>query len=139
MTTSPVQEEVAAAGKGVVTGAPRSWLGLEALVLLVGVLIAYGFLGQSWWLVPVGILVPDIAMGGYLVGTRLGAHAYNLVHTTPLPALVLGIGYWQAVPLVRALALIWLAHIALDRVLGYGLKYNDRFTHTHLGDHRVTV
>ena len=22
----------------------------------------------------------------------------------------------------------------LDRLLGMGLKYNDRFTHTHLGD-----
>jgi hypothetical protein len=33
-----------------------------------------------------------------------------------------------------ALALVWLAHIGLDRLLGTGLKYNDRFTHTHLGD-----
>ena len=33
-----------------------------------------------------------------------------------------------------ALALIWLAHIGLDRLLGMGLKYSDRFTHTHLGD-----
>jgi len=33
-----------------------------------------------------------------------------------------------------ALALVWLAHIGLDRLLGKGLKYNDRFTHTHLGD-----
>ena len=40
-----------------------------------------------------------------------------------------------------ALALVWLAHIGLDRLLGMGLKYNDRFAHTHLGDHadaRVT-
>ena len=33
-----------------------------------------------------------------------------------------------------ALALVWLAHIGLDRLLGMGLKYNDRFTHAHLGD-----
>ena len=33
-----------------------------------------------------------------------------------------------------ALALVWLAHVGLDRLLGMGLKYNDRFTHTHLGD-----
>jgi hypothetical protein len=24
--------------------------------------------------------------------------------------------------------------LGLDRLLGMGLKYNDRFTHTHLGD-----
>jgi hypothetical protein len=51
-----------------------------------------------------------------------------------LPAVLLGAGYWQADRLLMALALIWLAHIGLDRLLGMGLKYNDRFTHTHLGD-----
>ena len=47
---------------------------------------------------------------------------------------MLGAGYWQASRLVMALALVWLAHIGLDRLLGTGLKYNDRFAHTHLGD-----
>ena len=103
-------------------------------MLLAGVLIAFGVLGQPWWLVPAGILAPDIAMSGYLAGARFGAHLYNLAHATPLPAVMLGAGYWQADRLVMALALIWLAHIGLDRLLGTGLKYNDRFTHTHLGD-----
>ena len=120
--------------EGVVTGAPRRWLGLEGLVLLAGALIAFGVLGQPWWLLPAGILVPDIAMSGYLAGARFGAHLYNLAHATPLPAVMLGAGYWQADRLVMALALIWLAHIGLDRLLGTSLKYNDRFTHTHLGD-----
>ena len=70
---------------GVVVGAPRRWLGLEGLVLLAGALIAYSTLGQPWWLVPAGILVPDIAMSGYVAGTRLGAHLYNLAHATLLP------------------------------------------------------
>jgi Domain of unknown function (DUF4260) len=108
----------ASPGEGVVVGAPRRWLGLEGLVLLAGALIAYSTLGQPWWLVPAGILVPDIAAGGYLAGTRPGAHLYNLAHTTPLPAVMLGIGYWQTDRLVMALALIWLAHIGLDRLLG---------------------
>ncbi|HEY2386937.1 MAG TPA: DUF4260 family protein, partial [Candidatus Binatia bacterium] len=30
-------------------------------------------------------------------------------------------------------ALIWLAHIGMDRLLGYGLKYPTSFHHTHLG------
>jgi Domain of unknown function (DUF4260) len=141
MTASPRGEGAALSGEGVVTGAPRRWLGLEGLVLLAGALIAFSVLGQPWWLVPAGILVPDLAMGGYLAGTRPGAHLYNIAHATPLPAVMLGIGYWQADPLVTALALIWLAHIGMDRLLGMGLKYNDRFAHTHLGDHadaRVT-
>jgi Domain of unknown function (DUF4260) len=84
--------------------------------------------------VPAGILVPDIAMSGYAAGTRPGAHLYNLAHATALPAVMLGIGYRQADRLLMAVALNRLAHIGLDRLLGAGLKYNDRFTHTHLGD-----
>jgi Domain of unknown function (DUF4260) len=134
MTASPWGQRAISAGEGVVAGAPRRWLGIEGLVLLAGALIAFGTLGQPWWLVPAGILVPDIAMTGYMAGTRLGAHLYNLAHATLVPAVMLGVGYWQADRLLMALALIWLAHIGLDRLLGAGLKYNDRFTHTHLGD-----
>jgi len=120
---------------GVVAGAPRRWLVLEGLVLLAGALIAFGAVGQPWWLVPAVILAPDIAMIGYLAGTRPGARLYNLTHATLLPAVMLGAGYWQANRVVMALALVWLAHIGLDRGTGTGLKYNDRFAHTHLGDH----
>jgi len=80
--------------------------------------------------VPAAILAPDIAITGYAAGTRPGARLYNLTHATPLPAVMLGAGYWQADRLVMALALVWLAHIGLDRLLGTGLKYNDRF-HPH--------
>lgn len=31
------------------------------------------------------------------------------------------------------LALIWFAHIGMDRALGYGLKYPSGFRETHLG------
>ena len=32
-----------------------------------------------------------------------------------------------------AMALIWVAHIGIDRTLGYGLKYGAGFGFTHLG------
>lgn len=35
--------------------------------------------------------------------------------------------------LVLSLCLIWLAHIGMDRMLGYGLKYPTDFKDTHLG------
>jgi mRNA-degrading endonuclease YafQ of YafQ-DinJ toxin-antitoxin module len=72
-------------------------------------------------------------MAGYLGGTRLGAIMYNLAHSTPLPALLVGLGWWRHEDLVLALGLVWLAHIGLDRLLAYGLKYNDDCQHTHLG------
>ena len=81
---------------------------------------------------PLTILVPDLFAAGYLGRTRLGAHLYNLAHSTLLAALM-GLGWWQGRPLVLALGLVWLAHIGADRLLGYGLKYDDNFQHTHLG------
>lgn len=65
-------------------------------------------------------------------GPRAGAAAYNATHTT-LGPLVLGVaGVLSDADLAVQLALIWLAHIGIDRLLGYGLKYPDRFRETHL-------
>ncbi len=121
------------AADGAVTGAPRRWLRLEAAVVLVGSLVAFSTTREQWWLVPLLLFLPDLLMVGYLGGTRLGAHLYNLAHATPLPALVVLLGWWQDRPLLLALGLVWLAHIGMDRLLGYGLKYDDHFQHTHLG------
>ncbi|HEY6961719.1 MAG TPA: DUF4260 domain-containing protein [Gaiellaceae bacterium] len=118
---------------GTVVGTPRRLLRAEAAVLVVGVFIAYSQTGQSWWLVPLTVLLPDLTMIGYAGGARLGSRLYNLGHSTPLPAAIVAIGWWQEKSLPLALGLIWLAHIGLDRVLGYGLKYADHFQHTHLG------
>jgi hypothetical protein len=72
-------------------------------------------------------------MLGYLVSPRLGAVTYNAVHNLIAPALVALAAWWLAAPLLSALALILLAHIAADRVLGYGLKHASGFRDTHLG------
>jgi hypothetical protein len=120
-------------GDGVVVGTPRRLLRLEGAVLCIGALLAYSATDRTWWLVPLTLLAPDLTMIGYLGGTRLGAHLYNLGHSTPLAAAVVAIGWWQDKQLIVALGLVWLAHIGLDRLLGYGLKYGDQFQHTHLG------
>lgn len=115
-----------------VTGKPLLWLRTEALIELVAALLLLHTTHQSWWLV-VLILVPDLAMLGYLGGTTIGAALYNAGHSHPPPILVsLAALEWHH-PLLLALALLWLAHIGLDRALAYGLKYDTDFKHTHLG------
>ena len=118
---------------GAVVGVPRRWLRLEGLTLLLGSLVAYSTTRQAWWLVPVTLLSPDLLMVGYLAGTRSGGSMYNLAHTTSLPAALIGLGWWQHQRLALALGLVWLAHIGMDRLMGYGLKYDDNLQHTHLG------
>jgi uncharacterized protein DUF4260 len=118
---------------GVVIGTPRRLLRIEGAALSAGALIAYSTTDRAWWLVPLTLLLPDLTMIGYLGGARLGAYLYNMGHSTPLPAAVVAIGWWQDKSLIVALGLVWLAHIGLDRLLGYGLKYDDHFQNTHLG------
>jgi hypothetical protein len=43
-------------------------------------------------------------------------------------------GLWLAVPVVQLAGLIMIAHISMDRALGFGLKYPDDFGHTHLAN-----
>ena len=113
---------------------PAIMLRLEGLALFVGALTAYGYLGHSWWVFALLLLTPDLGMLGYLHSKQLGALAYNLVHTESLPLLLGAASLLLGQPLGLQLALIWAAHIGMDRALGYGLKYGDAFKHTHLGE-----
>jgi hypothetical protein len=71
-------------------------------------------------------------MSGYLVSKPTGAAIYNLVHTYTLPLLLLS-GLWLAGEgRYLWLDVIWLAHIGMDRMFGYGLKYETAFKDTHL-------
>jgi hypothetical protein len=108
-------------------------LRLEGAVLLSAAIIAYALSGQSWWVFGVLFLAPDLSMLGYLANPRIGAIAYNAVHTTIAPAALATIGYPLGSALMFGLALILLAHIGFDRALGFGLKYPSAFGETHLG------
>lgn len=112
---------------------PGIMLRLEGLALFAAAVALYGALGHSWGLFALLLLSPDLAALGYLRGQRAGALAYNLVHTTSLPLLLGVLSLVLGAPLGVQLSLIWLAHIGMDRSVGYGLKYGDAFKHTHLG------
>jgi hypothetical protein len=118
---------------GAVTGQPRNILRSEGAVLLTAGLVAFAATNERWWLVPALLFLPDLFMAGYARSSRLGARLYNLAHSYPLPAIVGGLALWQGTVLLQAAAVLWFAHIGLDRLLGYGLKHDDSFTHTHLG------
>jgi hypothetical protein len=112
---------------------PKLLLHLEGGVVLVGALAAYAYLGANGWLFVALLLAPDLSALGYLAGPRVGSVAYNLAHTYAWPALLLGIGFAAGAPLVLSLGWIWAAHIGMDRLVGYGLKYPTAFKDTHLG------
>nr|WP_244440769.1 DUF4260 domain-containing protein [Bradyrhizobium oligotrophicum] len=114
-------------------GGVRLLLRLEGLVLAAAAVAFYAHQGGSWWLFAALFLAPDVSFAAYLAGPRLGAVVYNAVHSTLAPAALLAIGLAAGQPLVVEIATIWLAHIGVDRLAGYGLKYVDGFGFTHLG------
>lgn len=88
-------------------------------------------LDQSWWLLPLFILAPDISMLGYLINPRIGATLYNSVHTYALtiPIALIGLITTNNPALITGLLLT--GHIGMDRTFGYGLKYPTQFKDTH--------
>lgn len=101
--------------------------------MLAGSVLMYWLNGGSWWLFALLLLTPDASMLGYLAGPKVGAAAYNVFHSYPLPAALGIVGLLAGTPLAVALALVWFAHIGMDRAIGYGLKYPTAFGDTHMG------
>jgi len=116
-----------------VAGIPRLLLRLEGAALLIVAVAMFWRRDGSWWLFATLILAPDLSFLGYLAGPRAGAIAYNAAHATLAPLALGLLGLLAATPTATAIALIWLAHIGADRMLGYGLKYAAGFGFTHLG------
>ncbi len=111
---------------------PNLLLRLEGLVLLVAAIALYAHIGGGWLLFIALLLAPDLSALGYFAGQRVGSVCYNIAHTIALP-IALGLASlflgWQ---LGIALCLIWLAHIGMDRAVGYGFKYVTSFKDTHM-------
>ena len=105
----------------------------EGLAVAVLTAIVYARTGASWWLFSALWLAPDLSMLGYLAGPFWGARVYNAIHAyaTPITLAVgaLAVGAHALLPI----SIIWTNHIAVDRLLGYGLKYQAGFGWTHLG------
>jgi hypothetical protein len=111
---------------------PTALLRAEGVALLVLSVLLYRETGGGWLMFGGLLLAPDLSMLGYLAGPKLGAAIYNAFHTYAVPAVVGALGMIFASPLAVPVALIWLAHIGMDRTLGYGLKYPSSFRDTHL-------
>ena len=104
----------------------------EVAIGLAGIAVYLALGGSGLLLVPL-LLAFDLSMAGYLAGPRLGSITYNAAHNLVIALLALGIGWWASLAWLQLLGALWLAHVAFDRALGYGLKLPTDFRDTHLG------
>ena len=105
----------------------------EIALLLLGFMLFLNLAYPIWWFFAL-LLVPDIGMLGYLFNDRIGAWSYNLFHHRgiAIALYLIGLFFLESGGLQLA-GLILFSHIAMDRALGYGMKYEKGFKFTHLG------
>lgn len=116
-----------------VSGTVRRVLRMEGFAVLAVATTLYFLSGGVWWLFALLLFAPDLSFFGYIGGNKVGAVIYNIAHSYILPLLLALLGVAMKIDLMQHIALIYFAHIGLDRALGYGLKYATGFKHTHLG------
>lgn len=104
----------------------------EGAAVAFGAIALYAQLDYSWWIFLALVLAPDLSMIGYLGGETVGAATYDAAHTYAIPVVLATVGMLGDADIAIQVGLIWLAHIGVDRAIGYGLKYPTGFKDTHI-------
>lgn len=112
--------------------ARAAWGVFAILLVAFAVFESVKYGGATWLVLVIGLVGPDLAMvagiGQPHARGQLPARAvrlYNLVHQALLPLALLAAVTVLPLPdpvLPFTLGLAWLAHIAIDRACGYGLR-----------------
>jgi hypothetical protein len=111
----------------------KTILRLEEAAQLIFAVYLSSFIPFDWWWYWVLFLTPDIGMLGYLINARVGAAMYNAFHHKGIALFIYVAGIYLVNFELEFVGLLLFGHSAFDRMLGYGLKYEDSFKHTHLG------
>ena len=100
-------------------------LGVALTIIALVEMIRFG--GATWFALAF-VILPDIALlygaAADLERGRLHPRAvrlYNVVHSFWLPLALMAVGLWLP-PVVFVSGVVWAAHIAWDRGLGFGLR-----------------
>jgi hypothetical protein len=105
----------------------------EAAQFALGILV-FSQLPFAWWVFAALILTPDAGMLGYLINNKIGAAVYNIFHHKGIAIAIAVLGFYIHADTVILAGIILFSHSAMDRMMGYGLKYETGFKFTHLGN-----
>lgn len=105
---------------------------LAMLLLSAYFLIEWDVTFSKWWYLLL-FFAPDIAIIGYWINNKTGAFLYNFTHhkMVAITTFILGLLFPNDILMVSGA--IMFGHSSFDRLLGFGLKFQDHFKHTHLG------
>ena len=105
----------------------------EAGLFGLGVFL-FSQLDYVWWWFPALLLVPDLLMIGYVFGNKAGAWFYNIAHHRALAIALYLLGIYLNNSVIQLTGILLFSHSSMDRMFGYGLKYEKGFKFTHLGE-----
>jgi len=111
----------------------KNLLRLEELAQFLACLCYIIATDGSWWVYGLLLVGPDVSMLGYLISSTIGAGLYNAFHHKALALAFIMLGLLLMSGWVITVGAILYGHASMDRIFGYGLKFNDSFHHTHLG------
>ncbi|MBF4492112.1 DUF4260 domain-containing protein [Flavobacterium sp. JLP] len=106
---------------------------LEELSLFVLGIYLFSLLNYEWWWFLALILAPDLSMLGYIFGNKSGAFFYNVFHHKGIAVIIYILGCYFKIEILQLSGIILFSHSSMDRMFGYGLKYETGFQDTHLG------
>lgn len=108
-------------------------LGLLSAGLGIAVVVTHP---SAWWLLVVFAIAPDLALLGSTRGLQRDqiqpnmVPLYNAVHRFWAPGVLAVVAFALMSPSWLAGGLAWIAHIAFDRSLGFGLRSPEGFQRT---------
>jgi len=107
---------------------------LEEVGLFILGIYLFSLLNYQWWWFLVLLLAPDFSMLGYVFNNKTGAFMYNIFHHRGIAVLIYLTGCYLKLEPLQLVGVILFSHSAMDRMFGYGLKYEQGFKYTHLGE-----
>lgn len=111
----------------------KATLQLEELGMFFLGIFLFNQMNYSWWYFLILILTPDLSMIGYGFGNKIGTFIYNFFHHKGVAILFYILGIYLRNNWVQCAGIILFSHASMDRIMGYGLKYDKGFKFTHLG------
>lgn len=105
----------------------------EIALFLLGIYL-FSLLQWEWCWFPALLLVPDISMLGYTINNKVGAWLYNVFHHRAIAIAIYIGGVYCTNEIAQLVGVMLFSHASMDRIFGYGLKYEKGFKFTHLGE-----
>jgi len=104
-------------------------LKLEELAMIVVSLVLLSSEAAWYWYLLL-LIGPDVSMLGYLFNSKTGAILYNLFHNKAIAIVLFFLGMYMENEWLLNTGTVLFGHASLDRLLGYGLKYEKGFAYT---------